>query len=111
VRFFGRKVYGGACLVLVSLLRHGPTRARQEELKRLFGVSPRTLERWRQWWLAEFSRNRWWQSAKGFLMPPIEADLLPGGIFGRIQGGVEDRLVLTLRFLSPMTTTTASPPA
>ncbi len=52
VLFLGRKVYFGAVVVLVSILRQGPSPARLSKLKEQVGVSARTVGRWRTWWLS-----------------------------------------------------------
>src|SRR5207245_1492977 len=56
VRFLGRKVYLGAVVVLVAVLQHGVTPRRAERLHALFGVSVRTLARWRGFWQETFVR-------------------------------------------------------
>jgi hypothetical protein len=54
VRFLGRRVYLGAVVVLVSAITGGVTARRAEEMRALVGVSLRTLQRWRAWWLRTF---------------------------------------------------------
>jgi hypothetical protein len=109
VRFFGRKVYAAPCMVLVSALRYGPTKERQEQLRTLLGVSRRTLERWRQWWLGTFTRTRYWRSMKALIAPPADEARLPAAIIERVQAADSPtRLVHTLRVLSPVTTGSAT---
>ena len=43
-RFLGRKVFVGAVVVLITVLRHGATPARMAKLRKLVGVSRRTVE-------------------------------------------------------------------
>ena len=60
-RFLGRKVYLGAVVVLVCAMRQGATAARQ--LSELFGVSRRTIARWREWWRSAFVASPFWRAA------------------------------------------------
>ncbi len=103
VRFLGRRVYLGALVVLVSALAKGLTERRLGELRERFGVGPRTVRRWRRWWGEVFAASRFWRGARGEFMPPPEVHELPGGLLGRL--GADDpqqRLLATLRFLSPV---------
>jgi len=102
VRFLGRRVYLGAVVALVSALRQGPTPKRMAELQKLFGVSPRTLERWRRWWREAFPPSRFWTSLRGRLSPPVDAEALPSSLLERLGG--EPALVTLLRLLLPIST-------
>ena len=104
VRFLGRKVYLGAVVVLGSALRQGPTPTRVRVLHELFGVGERTLRRWRHWWQQSFSESRWWQAARGRLMPAVRADALPGALAERFGAHTTGGLCRLLRCLSPITT-------
>ncbi len=108
VRFLGRKVYLGAMVVLVSAMLQGPTPPRAAQLRELFGVSARTLVRWRAWWQTAFAESPFWKMARGRLRTPADVALLPLSLleqFAPKEG--HERLVLALRFLSPMTTASA----
>jgi hypothetical protein len=107
LRFLGRKVYLGAVVVLVSAMRHGATPPRVARLTALVGVSPRTLARWRRWWRETFATSRFWRGAAGRFGTPIARTCLPLSLLERFAGDVRDRLVATLRFLGPLTTTSA----
>ncbi len=112
VRFLGRRVYLGAVVVLVSAMLHGATPPRAARLRELFGVSHRTLARWRTWWQTAFASSPFWKSVRGLLRSPANAALLPLSLlscFG--EPCTRDALVTALRFLSPMTTTPAGTPA
>ncbi len=102
VRFLGRRVYLGAVVVLVSALRQGPTPKRMAELQKLFGVSPRTLERWRHWWRETFPPSRFWTSLRGRLSPPVDTETLPSSLLERLGGA--PALVALLRLLLPIST-------
>lgn len=105
VRFLGRRVYLGAVVVLASALRYGLTAKRVGQLSQWLGVPRQTLDRWRQWWLNEFVDSRFWQQARGRLLPPVNAMSLPASLLSRFAG-VEllERLLLALRFLAPLST-------
>ena len=107
VRFLGRRVYLGAVVVLVSAMRHGPTPQRVATLGALIGASRRTLQRWWRWWRATFAESAFWKAAAGQFARPPERGLLPRSLLERFGGDARERLVATLRFLSPSTTTSA----
>ena len=104
IRFLGRRVYFGAVVVLVSAMRHGTTKPRVTALRRLLGVSERTLRRWRAWWLEAFPATPFWRSQQSLFMPPVALLGLPRSLIGRFldAGGGLD-LMAALRFLSPLT--------
>jgi hypothetical protein len=107
LRFLGRKVYLGAVVVLVTAMRHGATPTRVARLQELVGVSVRTLARWRKWWRDVFGTSRFWQATAGRFGSPVTCARLPLSLFERFAGDARDRLVATLRFLGPITTTSA----
>ena len=102
LRFLGRKVYLGAVVVVVSAMRHGATAERMRKLRELFGVSRRTVERWRKWWCEAFAESSFWRIASAAFMPPAEVKRLPGSLLERFEGGAEARLLSLLRFLGPI---------
>lgn len=102
VRFLGRRVYLGAVFVLVCAMRHGLSKRRVAELRRLVGVSRRTLERWRQWWLTTFLATPVWKEAKGRLVPPVQTSELPKSWLERFEGELREQLEATLRLLQPL---------
>jgi hypothetical protein len=55
--FLGRRLYLGAVVVLASALAQGFSLRRCEFLRRRFGVSVRTLARWRSWWREAFATS------------------------------------------------------
>jgi hypothetical protein len=107
VRFLGRKVFLGAVVVIATVLRHGVTPTRYAELRRLFGVSTRTVRRWRQWWAEDFAASAFWRGASGRFLPPVETAKLPLSLLERFLGEAGARLARMLWFISPVTTTTA----
>ena len=103
-RFLSRRVYVAAVVVLITALRHGATPARVAQLRGIVGVSRRTLERWRQWWLEEFSRTSFWRSARGRLAAPVEKTTLPLSLLECFQKPThQERTIDLLRFILPLT--------
>jgi hypothetical protein len=102
-RFLGRKLYLGGVVVLATALRHGPTPWRLRRLRELFGVSGRTLVRWRRFWRVVFVESAFWRAARARFMPPVAEDALPGSLLERFAG--EQPLALALTFIAPITTT------
>jgi len=104
VRLLGRKVYLGAFLVLASALMNGPTPRRVAALVKLLGgVSERTLRRWSAWWRSAFAESAFWKGSAGRFATPVAAMLLPHALLERFGGDERERLVTTLRFLTPVT--------
>ena len=107
VRFLGRRVYLGAVVVLVSAMLNGPTPGRVAKLVLLIGASRRTLQRWRAWWRTALAESAFWKAAGGRFTTPVARRVLPQSLLDRFGGDARDRLVAVLRFLSPITTTSA----
>ena len=103
MRFLGRKVYLAPVVVVVSAMRHGATAARMRKLRDLFGVSRRTVERWRAWWRETFAESPFWRIASAAFMPPVEVRRLPASLLERFSGDDEAQLVSLLRLLGPIT--------
>jgi hypothetical protein len=108
LRFLARKVYLGAVVVLISALRCGPTPARMRTLEELIGVSRRTVARWRRWWCEELVDTPFWRAASGTLMPPVQRAQLPASLLERFAGSALERLLALLRFITPITTQSAT---
>jgi len=108
VRFLGRKVYVGAVVTLVTVLRHGPTPERMERLREVFGMCARTVRRWRLWWKETFVKTAFWRGARGLLVPAVSEAELPASLLGRFSGNGSERLYAALRFVSPVTTSSGS---
>ena len=108
LRFLGRRIYLGAIVVLVAILREGPTPTRLARLEELVGVCARTVRRWRKWWREQFPQTRVWQAVRGRVARPIDEQRLPGSLLGRFLGTARERLVGLLRLLGPLS---CRPPA
>lgn len=102
LRFLGRRVYLGAIVVLVSVLREGPTPTRLSRLEELVGVRARTVRRWQRWWKEQFPQTRVWRTARGRLARPVDERALPGSLLERWLGTASERLVGFLRLLGPL---------
>lgn len=107
VRFLGRRVYLGAVFVLATAMRHGLSPSRVAELRALIGVSRRTLERWRRWWLEIFSKTPLWKAARGRLAEPVTESRLPASLLERFDGAPVEQLIAMLKLLSPLSVAAA----
>ena len=104
-RFLGRKVFVSVAVVLVTVLRHGPTPKRIAQLHELVGVSARTIYRWRSWWQETFVQTPFWKAARGLLRLPIDQSSLPLSLLESFPvNKAKRKLLRTLRFICPLTT-------
>src|SRR5882724_3721667 len=72
------------------------------QLTELFGVSRRTVRRWRTWWGSAFAASPFWKLAAAAFMPPVDCGRLPASLLGRFAGDAAARLVALLRFILPI---------
>lgn len=108
VRFLGRRVYLGAVVVLISAMLQGASPPRSAQLYKLFGVSARTLSRWLRWWRTTFVESAFWKVTRGLLKTPPEPALLPLSLLACLEASHDqERLVVMLKLLSPITTGSA----
>lgn len=105
VRFFGRVRFVASLAVLIAALTRGPSERRCGQLERCFGVrlSVSTWQRWRRWWREQFLSTHFWKQSRGQLADRSALGPLPAGLLGVFSGRLLERLLLTLRFLSPLT--------
>jgi len=107
-RFFGRRVYFGAIMVLISAMLGGVSPRRREALHRLCGADQRTLERWRQWWAEEFPQTDVWRIVSPRLaLAGVPTDSIPRQLLRHfLQQGCSLARALrrVLRLLLPLTT-------
>jgi hypothetical protein len=104
LRFLGRKVFFGVLVLLVPVLRDGPTPVRLARLCERFTVSARTVRRWMLFWRETFVTNRVWQAARGHFAAPVRVEAMPGSLvaaFAEISDP-QDRIVAVLRLASPI---------
>jgi len=90
-------------IVVIAIMREGPTAGRMRRLSALVSINRRTVERWRRWWRDSFTATPFWQAARAALMPPIDDDRLPASLFQRFSGSEADRMIALLRFIAPIT--------
>ena len=103
----GRRIYAGFVVVLVSAMAHGLKPERVAMLRKTLGIDRRTLERWRQWWLALFVDSSFWREMRARFMPPLCQKTLPLSLCLSFEVQRRDRLLDLLKFLAPITTPTA----
>ena len=104
LRFLGRKVFFGVLVLLVPVLRDGPTPERLNRLRERFGMSARTLRRWIRFWRETFVTSRVWQAVRGRFARPVREQAMPGSLLGAFSeiSETEDRVVAVLRLVSPI---------
>jgi hypothetical protein len=78
-RFMGRRVYWG-CVILVAmtLRQNRPDGMSANKLKRLLGVTRKTLIRWAAYFRDEFPFSAQWQRLRGRVSPSVRDSELPG---------------------------------
>lgn len=105
VRFFGRRWYPAPLLILISTLMLSINEYRLTQIKRHFGitVTESTWKRWRRWWRDVFTATPFWKQARGSIPEYPQRAILPRGILCVFQGGIDQKIILFLRFLSPIT--------
>jgi hypothetical protein len=105
VRFFGRRRFPAAIMLLVSVFMSSTSRRRYHQVKRYFGIniSLRTWVRWRRWWQECFTGTAFWKQAKAHLPLREIIDLFPRQLILIYPDRLNVRLVNALQFLAPMT--------
>jgi hypothetical protein len=66
---------------------------------------------WGRWWREMLPETRFWRGAGGTLMPPVAIQELPASLLQRFAGAPAERLLLLLRWLSPLSTGSPAVPA
>lgn len=107
VRYFGRRVYLGVIVVLISAMANGLSVRRVAGLHAHLGVGLRTLRRWRQWWRQTFVESRFWRDARARFVPPLDEDQHPAALLERF-GADASAVLRALEFLAPITTRSAA---
>ena len=104
LRFLGRKVFFGVWVLLLPVLREGPTPSRLSRLEEVFTVSRRTLLRWRQWWRQEVPQSRFWRARQGDWAVPVSTATLPGSLLEAFAAitPLSQRVQAVLRWLAPL---------
>lgn len=106
LRFLGRKVFFGVLVLLLPVMRDGPTRERLDRLCATFAVSVRTLRRWCRFWREAFVTSRVWQALRGRFAAAVGAESLPGSLLAAFSeiGDTQERVLAVLRLVSPLGT-------
>jgi len=97
----GRKVFFSVVVLLVPVLREGPTAQRLRRLQEVFQVSPRTVRRWQRWWREDFGGSRGMTLFQGLCAESVVREDLPGSlllVFGRLSP-IGERVLAVLRAL------------
>lgn len=105
LRFLGRRVYLEVVVILSCL--SAPTSKALRMAARLYGISKRTLMRWRHWWRAIVPHTKWWQELRSRLVAPSPAPKqLPGSLLLHLHRVATGTTLATLvtRCLAPATT-------
>ena len=103
LRFLGRRVFFAVVVVLLPVLREGPTPARLSRLEEVFTVSRRTLLRWRRWWREVFAASRVFSAWRGRFAEPVASEALPGSLLAVMSAGTQSAhgVVALLELLAP----------
>jgi hypothetical protein len=108
----GRRVYWGAVVVVVVALRQQRLVGfSANKVRKLFGISHRTLVRWMRYFREVFPRSAHWQRLRGLVSAAVINAELPSALvmhFIGIQRRQEQGLIACLCFLA---VGTASPAA
>ena len=108
VRYLGRRLFPGWIALLIAFMAEGRN---QKEciplLEKLFGVSGRSVERWRGQWQAFFATSNFWKEWKGHLLAAMDIQKPSLGAllqaFGTNAAVINpEALVRFLKFLSPL---------
>ena len=106
VRFLGRKVYLESAILIACALAAAEDRARV--VRAATGIAARTVRRWHAWWRSVFAASALWVALRS-RAPTLDVAMVPGAMMAVFEGPTtEDKLVLTMRFLRPLTSATAS---
>lgn len=104
MRFLGRKWYFSGVLLVVCAAIQGPEAQPIARLIELFGMSWKTVKRWRQWWSEWLPKTKFWRALRGRWVRRIDFALLPRSLLDRFIGNAEQQLVAMLRLMGPVTT-------
>jgi hypothetical protein len=100
--FFGRRVYFGAVVLLVTAARQGRRKRAVVKLCEQFRMNARTVKRWLDYFTAVFPNCRLWQRVRGLVSAAVRDAELPGGLLRWHEGRSRRRaeLVGCLRLLA-----------
>lgn len=102
--FMGRRVYWGVVILVVVTLRQQRTEGfSANKVKKLFGISRKTLVRWMTFYHEEFPATPWWQRLRGRLSAKVSSRELPASLvvhFIEAHDDLETALVACQFFLA-----------
>jgi hypothetical protein len=92
-------------VILIAALRCGATEKRCKQIERLLGVcvNRRTWRRWLQWWRSQFIETNFWKRTVGMIATATLKGHFPRCFLDSYSGSFQERLILTLQFLAPLT--------
>ena len=105
MRFMGRCRYVASILLLISALTCKGSWRNCARIRKCFGVtlSVNTWKRWCRWWRECFITTSFWQQAKSRVVSARQQSPYPYTLFILFQGNLQQRLILLLHFVLPMT--------
>jgi len=108
--FLGRRVYWGAVILVVTVLRQQRAEGfSARKVRELFGISRLTLRRWLAFFREEVPASRAWQERRGLLGVVVRADHLPADLFRVFVEACADPQQAVGRCLSFLATTPSAP--
>jgi hypothetical protein len=85
VLFWGRRVYWGVVLIVVTALRQQRAEGfSARKIFELFGVTRSTLLRWSSYFRKIFPQSKIWQLLRSRWMPPVTAESIPLAVLERL---------------------------
>lgn len=102
VLFFGRKVFWGVVVILVTGVVQGLEGATIKALCERFSVSRRTVKRWLSFFVFVFPRSGGWKWVRGLVSPHVDNGKLPCSVlawFRAHKGATMESLVACLKLL------------
>jgi hypothetical protein len=102
VRFFGRRVYVGAVVMVATAV--ALTAMTVAAAFRATGVPARTTRRWSRWWRGPFTTSRPFVELSARMVPALEHARLPISLLERLAGDHAATVTRLLTWLAPLTT-------
>lgn len=90
-------------MILMTLRQNNPQQYSKARLKRLFDVSGKTINRWRQFYLDIFPYSSQWQRVRGLISSTVKNNKLPGELvayFIQHTKSAEEAFVNCLRLVA-----------
>jgi hypothetical protein len=100
LRFLERKVFYAVVVLLVPVLRDGPTPPRLGRLREQLGVSGRTVRRWCRFWREVFASSRVWAAARARVAVAAAGELPRCMLDGFCDSEPAERVIGVLRLVS-----------